>query len=179
MDEKELVINGEKLTLLISSDEIHGRVNAIAKELRARMGEKIPVFLSVLNGSFIFASDLVRAYEGACNIKFVAYSSYCGANTSGEVKTLMGVSDEVKGRCVIVVEDIIDTGLTMAQMLEDLKRFEPKQVIVVSLFSKKARRTVDVQIDYSCFDIPDYFIVGYGLDYDQLYRNLPAIYVKE
>ena len=130
MDEKELVINGEKLTLLISSDEIHGRVNAIAKELRARMGEKIPVFLSVLNGSFIFASDLVRAYEGACNIKFVAYSSYCGANTSGEVKTLMGVSDEVKGRCVIVVEDIIDTGLTMAQMLEDLKRFEPKQVIL-------------------------------------------------
>lgn len=179
MDEKELVINGDKLTLLISSDEIHGRVNAIAKELRARIGEEIPVFLSVLTGSFIFASDLVRAYKGACNIQFVAYSSYRGDCSTGEVKTLMGVSDEVKGRSVIVVEDIIDTGLTMAQMLEDLKRFEPKQIIVVSLFSKKARRTVDVPIDYTCFDIPDYFIVGYGLDYDQLYRNLPAIYVKE
>lgn len=178
MDNMVLNINGENLTLLISSDEIKQRVNDIAAALKERLGNEVPLFLPVLNGAFVFASDLVRAFKGACNIEFVRFSSYCGEYTTGEIKTLLGVSDNVKGRTVVIVEDIVDTGTTMAHLLEQIKMHNPKEVIVVCLFSKPSRRIQEVQVDYSCFEIPDKFIVGYGLDYNGMYRNLPAVYYR-
>lgn len=179
MDSLTLNFGGEKLRLLISSDEIKHKVDAMALELKERMGNEVPLFLPVLNGAFIFASDLVRAYRGACSIEFVRLTSYNGDHTTGEVKTLMGVSENVKGRTVVVVEDIVDTGVTMSYMVEQIKQHEPKEVIVVSLFSKPSRRIKDVKVDYSCFEIPNRFIVGYGLDYDGKFRNLPAVYYRE
>ncbi len=179
MDNVSLNINGENLTLLISSDEIQRKVDGIASVLKERLGEEAPLFLPVLNGAFVFASDLVRAYKGVCNIEFVRYKSYCGERTTGKIETLLGVPDCVKGRTVVVVEDIVDTGITMAHLLEQIKLHEPKDIIVVCLFSKPCRRIMDVRVDYYCFDIPDKFIVGYGLDYDGLYRNLPAVYYRK
>ena len=167
--------------LILTEKEIAEICKKLGAEITKTLqnSPKIPVVVGVMKGSMNFMMDLVRNIDMPIFTDYIQISSYNGTASSGKVQLVKDLSFDCQNRDVVIVEDIIDTGLTMAQMLEDLKRFEPKQVIVVSLFSKKARRTVDVQIDYSCFDIPDYFIVGYGLDYDQLYRNLPAIYVKE
>ena len=107
-------------------------------------------------------------------------SSYNGANTTGKVTLYPGLDGEMlKGRRVVVVEDIVDTGLSMNYLLKDLRQYNPRTLDVAALFTKPSRLCHDVKVDYSCFEVPDAFIVGYGLDYDGLYRNLPAIYVKE
>lgn len=138
-------------------------------------GEK-PLFLAVLNGSFVFAADLMREITTPCEITFVRLSSYSGTSTTGQVKQLIGLNESLEGRTVVIVEDIIDSGLTMKELLHTLSAYKPKDIRIASLLVKPGNLKVDLDINYRCFDIPNDFIVGYGLDYDGEGRNLPDIY---
>ena len=135
--------------------------------------------LGVLNGCFMFAAELLRNLNIECEISFVKLSSYQGTNSTGVVREVLGLTESIAGRDVIIIEDIVDTGYTMQNMLETLGTREPASIQIASLFLKPARLKVPVDVKYSVFTIPDRFIVGFGLDYDGLGRNLPDIYDVE
>ena len=137
---------------------------------------KRPLLLGVLNGSFMFVADLMKHLDIECEISFVKFSSYQGTTTTGVIREVIGLSESIAGRDVIILEDIVDTGITMQRMLETLGTRNPASVAIASLFLKPARLKVPVDVKYSAFTIPDRFIVGYGLDYDGLGRNLPDVY---
>lgn len=177
-DLQSLSIEGIKLSLLIKNEEINVKIKATAKLLKAKYGNDIPIFLCVLNGAFIFAADLIRNYDGNCEISFIRLKSYEGAESSGKVQNIMGLPTNLEGRRVVIVEDIVDTGLTMFHLKELLQEQKPKSIEIAALFTKPSKLKCPVTVDYSCFEIPDKFIVGYGLDYNELYRNLPDVYTK-
>lgn len=173
-------IHDREFVKTISAEEIAAQVKRVAGDINRDYAGKRPLLLGVLNGCFMFASDLMKNLEIECEISFVKFSSYEGADTTGTVKQVMGLNESIEGRDVIVVEDIVDTGLTMHKMLETLQEKKPASLAIASLFLKPARLRVPVEVKYSAFEIPDRFIVGYGLDYDGLGRNLPDVYdVKE
>lgn len=180
-DPESITLEGVNFRRLISAKEIDDKISELAHQIRTNMGNADrPLFLCILKGAFVFASDLMRHYEGLCEVEFIRISSYSGSDSTGKVKTYPGMDfKRLEGRRVIVVEDIVDTGLTMSYLLKKLEQYNPKTLEVASLFVKRSRLRHNVKVDYSCLEIPDAFIVGYGLDYDGLYRNLPAIYVKE
>ncbi|MBR3878435.1 MAG: hypoxanthine phosphoribosyltransferase [Bacteroidaceae bacterium] len=169
-------IHDKEFVKTISHDEIVAEVKRVAANINRDYAGKRPLLLGVLNGSFMFAAELMRNLEIECEISFVKLSSYQGTNSTGVIKEVLGLSESITGRDVIVVEDIVDTGLTMQNMLETLGTREPASIEIASLFVKPARLQVPVNVKYSVFTIPDRFIVGYGLDYDGLGRNLPDIY---
>ncbi|MBR5860095.1 MAG: hypoxanthine phosphoribosyltransferase [Bacteroidaceae bacterium] len=160
----------------ITSEEIAAEVKRVASEINRDYAGKRPLLLGVLNGSFMFVADLMRYLEVECEISFVKLSSYQGTKTTGTIREVLGLAETIAGRDVIVVEDIVDTGYTMQNMLETLGTREPASIEIASLFVKPARLKVPVDVKYSAFTIPDRFIVGYGLDYDGLGRNLPDVY---
>ncbi len=168
------------VTVLYSAEVIAARVRARGQDIaRAHEGGEL-VLLSVLKGSFIFAADLSRAIPQPLRIDFLGLSSYGGkTETSGVVKITQDLSRPIEGAHVLVVEDIIDTGLTMDYLLENLKTRKPASVKVCSLLEKPSRAVRKVPIDHVGFVIPDKFVVGYGLDYDEQYRNLPFIGVLD
>ncbi len=173
-------IHDREFVKTISAEEIAAQVKRVAGDINRDYAGKRPLLLGVLNGCFMFASDLMKNLEIECEISFVKFSSYEGADTTGTVKQVMGLNESIEGRDVIIVEDIVDTGLTMYKMLETLRDSKPASLAIASLFLKPARLRVPVEVKYSAFEIPDRFIVGYGLDYDGLGRNLPDVYdVKE
>ena len=163
-------------TPFLSEAEIKGRVAELAARIDKDYAGKCPLFLAVLSGSFVFAADLLRAITIPCEIAFIRVSSYEGMGSTGQVKQLMGLKEDITGRDVIVVEDIIDSGLTMKELQGILATKQPASVRLASLLVKPGNMKVDLDIPYRCFDIPNDFIVGYGLDYDGQGRNLPAIY---
>ena len=164
----------------ISREEIAAQVKRVAERINRDYAGKRPLLLGVLNGCFMFVSDLMKELEIECEISFVKFSSYQGTDTTGAVNQVMGLNESIEGRDVIIVEDIVDTGLTMHNMLQTLAESKPASLAIASLFLKPARLRVPVEVKYSAFEIPDRFIVGYGLDYDGLGRNLPDVYdVKE
>lgn len=169
-------VKDKRFALYISQETIKERVKEVAAEIEADLKDKNPLFLVILNGSFVFAADLLRDMMFPCEITFIRMASYEGTNTTGVVKQVLGLRESIEGRTVVVVEDIIDTGYTMQEMLRILDEKNPAEVYVTSLFVKPENLKVDVKIDYRCFDIDNDFIVGYGLDYDHLGRNLPDIY---
>ena len=169
-------VKDKKFALYISEDKIRARVKEVASQIDEDLRKKNPLFLVILNGSFIFAADLLRDINFPCEITFVRMSSYEGTCTTGEVKQLIGLKENVEGRTVVIVEDIIESGYTMKEVLHILGEKKPKEVYITSLFVKPGCLKVDLKIDYRCFDIEDDFIVGYGLDYDGLGRNLPDVY---
>ena len=173
-------IHDREFVKSIPAEEIAARVKMVAERINKDYAGRRPLLLGVLNGCFMFVSDLMKNLEIECEISFVKFSSYQGAETTGTVKQLVGLAESIEGRDVIVVEDIVDTGLTMHKMLETLASENPASISIASLFLKPARLRVPVEVKYSAFEIPDRFIVGYGLDYDGLGRNLPDVYdVKE
>ena len=172
----DLEIHDKEFVKTISHDEIVAEVKRVAANINRDYAGKRPLLLGVLNGSFMFAAELMRNLEIECEISFVKLSSYQGTNSTGVIKEVLGLSESITGRDVIVVEDIVDTGLTMQNMLETLGTREPASIEIASLFVKPARLQVPVNVKYGVFTIPDRFIVGYGLDYDGLGRNLPDIY---
>lgn len=173
-------IHDREFVKTISAEEIAAEVKRVAGDINRDYAGKRPLLLGVLNGCFMFASDLMKNLEIECEISFVKFSSYEGSDTTGAVKQVMGLNESIEGRDVIIVEDIVDTGLTMHKMLETLAQSKPASLAIASLFLKPARLRVPVEVKYSAFEIPDRFIVGYGLDYDGLGRNLPDVYdVKE
>ena len=166
----------KKFSLYISEEQIREKVKEVAAEIEKDLKDKNPLFLVVLNGSFVFGADLLREMNFPCEITFIRMASYEGTSTTGEVKQVIGLRESIEGRTVVVVEDIIDTGYTMKEMLRILNEKNPEAIYVTSLFVKPENIKVDLKIDYRCFDIDNDFIVGYGLDYDHYGRNLPDIY---
>jgi hypoxanthine phosphoribosyltransferase len=165
--------------VLIDEETIARRVHALAHAVRADSAAGVTVHLvAVLRGAFVFLADFMRAFEGPVTCDFMALSSYgAGTSTSGEVQVRMDVDTRLEGKDVVIVEDIIDSGLTLSYLLALLRTRGPRSLRTVCLLSKPSRRRVDVPVEYVGFEIEDRFVVGYGLDYDGLYRNLPHIAV--
>lgn len=172
-------IKDKTFRTFISEEDILAKVKAVADRLNHDMEGKDPVFLAVLNGSFIFAADLLRNITIPCEISFVKLASYEGDTTTGKVKKVLGLNTDISGRDVVIVEDIVDTGTTMKNMLAELQVHHPKSVHICSLLVKPDKLKEAIDIEYPAMKIPNDFIVGYGLDYDQLGRNLRDIYVVD
>ncbi|MGH2357694.1 MAG: hypoxanthine phosphoribosyltransferase [Candidatus Limnocylindria bacterium] len=171
-----MTIHDDVEEILISGDAIADRVAELGAQLTADYAGRDPVLVSVLKGSLMFLADLMRAMEVPVSIDLMEVSSYgAGTETSGQVRILKDLSMSIEGRDVIVVEDIIDTGLTLNYLLKYLADKGPATMRIVCLLDKPARRLAEIPIDYRGFTIPDRFVIGYGLDYDEHYRNLPYI----
>ena len=160
----------------IKEEDILKEVDRVAAAINHDLAGKNPLFLSVLNGSFMFASDLMKRITIPCEISFVKMSSYQGVNTTGKVREMIGVNEDLTGRTVVIVEDIVDTGYTMKHMLETLKTYGPESIHIATLLVKPEKLKVDLDIEYAAMKIPNDFIVGYGLDYDGFGRNYRDIY---
>jgi hypoxanthine phosphoribosyltransferase len=163
---------------LITEEAIQDRVRALGQELTDRYRGKNPLFISILSGAFVFASDLIRAFDSHCEIGFVKLASYSGTRSSGDVQTVMGLDKDLKDRHLVVVEDIVDTGRTLHFFLEHLRAQSPASVSVVTFLRKPDAALFPVPVDQVGFDIEDKFVVGYGLDYDGLGRNLSGIWQR-
>lgn len=174
---EKVTYNGLTFVPYIRNEKIQDRIKELGKTITEETHGKRPLFLVVLNGAFPFASDLFRAVETDAEITFVRLKSYEGTATTGNVRQLMGLTEDLKGRDVIVVEDIVDTGNTIARLLDDLRKLEPASLKVATLLFKPESLQCDVKPDYVGFSIPPKFIIGFGLDLDGLARNLPDIYV--
>jgi hypoxanthine phosphoribosyltransferase len=155
---------------------VQQKVSTLAAQFHADYKGKIPLFLPILNGSFIFAADLIRQVNLECRVSFVKHASYQGTASTGQLKTLIGLNESIFNQDVILVEDIMDTGLTLSKVVEELRELGTRSVEIVTLIRKAPARQHAVQPKYIGFDIDDEFVVGYGLDYDGLGRNLPDIY---
>jgi hypoxanthine phosphoribosyltransferase len=165
-------IKDKTFKTFIPETEILQRVKAVAERINKDMEGKNPLFLAVLNGSFIFAADLMRYITIPSEISFVKLASYQGTTTTGEVKEVIGINEDLTGRTVVIVEDIVDTGYTMKRMLETLGTRGPESLHICTLLLKPGKLQVDLDVEYAAMEIPNDFIVGYGLDYDQQGRNL-------
>lgn len=160
----------------IPEAEILQQVKAVAARINHDMAGKNPLFLAVLNGAFVFAADLLREITIPCEISFVKLASYQGTTSTGKVTEVIGINENLSGRDIIIVEDIVDTGLTMQRMLESLGTRNPASIHICTLLLKPDKLQVPLDIEYAAFKIPNQFILGYGLDYDQQARNLRDIY---
>jgi len=160
----------------IKNEAIQKRVKEIAIDLKKELGDKKPIFLAILNGSFVFAADLARACDFDHEVSFIKLTSYEGTTSTGKVTTQIGLQENLADRDVIIVEDIIDTGTTIYTFLPTLKKANPKSISVVSLLSKPSALKYPLVINHVGFEIPNKFVVGYGLDYNGLGRNLKDIY---
>lgn len=160
----------------ISESEIKQRVKVVAEQISRDMADKNPLFIGVLNGSFIFAADLMREMTIPCEISFVKLASYQGTMSTGTIHEVLGINEDLTNRTVIIIEDIVDTGHTMKCMIESIGTRHPASVHICTLFLKPDKLQEDVKVDYVCFSIPNDFILGYGLDYDQQGRYLREIY---
>jgi len=161
---------------LISEESIQDRVRVIGQELTERLRGKNPLFISILSGAFVFASDLIRAFDSHCEVGFVKLASYTGTRSSGDVQTVMGLDKDLRDRHLVVVEDIVDTGRTLHFFLEHLRAQQPASICIVTCLRKPEAAQFPVPVDFVCFEIDDKFVVGYGLDYDGLGRNLAGIW---
>ncbi len=176
MKEELIRVGDLQFKPFLPANVIQDRIKALGKALTIRYGDKKPVFLGVLNGAFMFAADLVRACPFECELSFIKLSSYRGMRSSGEVQQLIGLDRSIAGRHVILVEDIIDSGLTMFRFLPELRKLEPASVSIVSLLVKPDQVLHKIPVDYVGFEIPSVFVLGYGMDYEGLGRNLPDLY---
>lgn len=164
--------------VLISRDEIKEKVDELGRAISRDYAGKNPLMVGILKGAMIFMADLVRAVTIDVQFDFIAVSSYgYSSKSTGVVRILKDLDQNIQGRHVLVVEDIVDTGLTLSYLLELLKAREPADVRICALLDKPSRREVEVPVDYKGFTIPDEFVVGYGLDYNEMYRNLPEIFI--
>lgn len=161
---------------LFTEKQVQERVHELGAELTERYKDKTPLFISILSGAFVFASDLMRAFDGNCEVGFVKLSSYAGTRSSGSVQTVMGLEKDLRDRHLIVVEDIVDTGRTLHFFLDHLRQQQPASICTVTFLRKPEAAEFPVAVDYVGFDIENRFVVGYGLDYEGLGRNLPGIY---
>ena len=165
----------DNISIMISQEEIQKKVKLLGARIAEDYKDKDLMIIGVLKGAFIFMSDLVRAIEIPCQMDFMQAQSYSGMNSTGVVNVIKDIELDVGGKDIIVVEDILDTGRTLLAICETLKAKKAASVRVCVFLDKPARRVVDIKADYCCCEIPDNFVVGYGLDYDEKYRNLPFV----
>lgn len=176
--EKTVKLHDKTFRVMIPAEKIDQAVTAVAERINSDYADKeTPLFVGVLNGSFMFLSDLIKKIEFNSELSFVKLSSYEGTSSTGQVKNLIGLNGSIEGRHVIIVEDIVDTGRSIAHMIADLESRGPASVEVCTLFFKPASYSESYPIRYRALEIGNEFIVGYGLDYDQLGRNLKDVYV--
>jgi hypoxanthine phosphoribosyltransferase len=176
---KKVTLHDKTFVLSIPYTDIQHAVRKVATQINKDMAGETPIFVGLLNGAFMFAADLLKLVEIPAEVSFIKYSSYLGTQSQGKVSELIGLNTNLKGRTVIILEDIIDTGTTVAKLLKDLQPKELKQVKIATLLFKPEAFKGNYAIDYIGFSIPNDFIVGYGLDYDELGRNLKDIYTLE
>lgn len=163
-------------TVLVSEEQLKAKVAELGAQISRDYAGKNLVLVSILKGSVVFMADLMRAVSIPCNIDFMVVSSYGGSNTtSGLVKIIKDLDGDLSGKDVLIVEDILDTGVTLSNLVPMLKMRNPNSVKICTILDKPSRRKADIQPDYEGFQVPDEFVVGYGLDYDEKYRNLPYV----
>ncbi len=181
MSKKHIKVLDLAFEISIPEETIHQEINRIAEKMNRDLADKNPIFLGILNGAFMFASDLFKQITFPCQITFLKLASYEGTKTTGTVRQLIGINQDLKDRTVVLLEDIVDTGITLDTILRQLNGYEPKEIKVATLLHKPDALQKDVRLDYVGFEIPNEFVLGYGLDYNGYARNLPEIYtlVKE
>ena len=180
VQEHVVYCQGERFRIYLDEPTIQARVAELGRQISDDYADRRPILIGVLNGAFMFISDLMRALTIDCEIDFMKLSSY-GAEkvSSGEVRELKEIDAHITGRDVLIVEDIVDTGLSMRYIQDLLESHDPASVRVATLLHKYEATVEDVQLDYVGFRIPNAFVIGYGLDYGQLARNLPAVYILD
>lgn len=173
---KQARIKDLTFELFISEEKLKIRLAELAKEITAEFKGEDLVLLGILNGAFIVMADLAREIDLSLSCEFLKISSYSGTGSTGVVKSLLGLSADLEGKNVLVVEDIVDTGISMNYLISELSRHNPKRLQIATLLFKKEAFRFNYRLDYVGFEIPNKFVVGYGLDYDGLGRNLPDLY---
>ena len=171
-----VTLHDKEFVPYLSKEELANRIKELGQSISIDYADKQPIIMCILSGSFMFTADLVRHFDFPHQIEFVRYSSYSGTSSTGQISKIIGMRADVKDRDILIVEDIIDSGFTMATAIRELHMSEPKSVKVASLLYKPAALKHDVPLNYIGFEIPNDFVVGYGLDYDELGRNLDSIY---
>ena len=161
--------------VLISEEELQAAVKKIGEQISKDFEGKEPLFVGVLKGCWIFMADLMRYVSINCSVDFMSVSSYSGTSSTGAVKITKDLNEDIEGRHIIIVEDILDSGVTLNYLKNYLMVRNPASITIATLMDKPSRRKADVYADYFCFEVPDAFVVGYGLDYNERYRNLPYI----
>jgi hypoxanthine phosphoribosyltransferase len=169
-------IHDKRFRPYITAEEIRKKVTGLAEKLNEDYRDRSPVFIAILNGSFIFAADLFKELTIEAEISFIKLASYKGTKSSGQVIASIGLDTEIFGRHVVIIEDIVDTGKTLKEFLPQLEHQQPASLKIVALLHKPEAKIFPIKVDYTGFEIPDKFVVGYGLDYNGLGRNTPAIY---
>jgi len=169
-------IKDKNFKIFIKNEDIMKSIDNVAERINRDLAGKEPIFLSVLNGSFMFTADLMKRIHIPCEISFVKLASYEGISSTGVIKEVIGINEDISDKVVVIVEDIVDTGLTMQRLLENLGTRNPKEIHIATLLLKPDKLQVDLNIEYAAMTIPNDFIVGYGLDYDGQGRNYADIY---
>ena len=169
-------IKDKTFAVSLPEAQIKARVKELAQQMSRDLEGKNPLFLAVLNGAFIFAADLMREMTIPCEISFVKLASYQGVTSTGNIKEIIGINENLSGRTVVIIEDIVESGLTIKRMMDQLGTRNPASVQVCTLFFKPEKLKEDLKLDYVAFEIPNDFILGYGLDYDQQGRGLKDLY---
>ncbi|MFK6999695.1 hypoxanthine phosphoribosyltransferase [Flavobacterium oreochromis] len=172
----EIKLHDKYFKPFIGFEELDFAIANLAQQIKNDFQEEVPVFIGVLNGSFMFLSDLMKHYDSSCEVSFVKLASYEGISTTHEVKQLIGLNQDLQGRSVVIVEDIVDTGNTIEELKNIFKNQGVKRLKIATLFFKPEAYTKEIKLDYVGIRIPNKFIVGYGLDYDGLGRNLKEVY---
>lgn len=172
-------LKDKAFTILIPEEQLLDRIQKMAQQINQEYSDKLPLFLAVLNGSFMFASDLLKHITIPCEITFVKVASYQAIHSTGKLTQLIGLSDEISGRHIIILEDIVDTGITIEGIVNDLQKKNPLSIQIATLLYKPQAYVKQIPIQYIGFSIPNQFVVGYGLDYDQMGRNLKDLYVLQ
>ena len=171
-----VTVRDKTFEIALKSVDIQNRISQLAEQISSELKGKQPLFICILNGSFIFAADLFKKISTEAEIAFMKVSSYSGTQSTGVVKSMFGISESLSGRTIVVVEDIVDTGDTAVHLLDELRKQNPEKIYFASLLLKPKALRQDIKIDYLGFEVPNDFLVGYGLDYDGLGRNLEDIY---
>ncbi|TVR68273.1 MAG: hypoxanthine phosphoribosyltransferase [Marinilabiliales bacterium] len=173
---EKIRLHDKEFTIFLSPAKIQDAVSEMAAKINNDLAGKNPLFLGILNGSFMFTADLLKKIDIDCSVSFIKLASYCGDRTTGTVKELIGLDEDLDGRSVVILEDIVDTGTTLQSLVARLWKMKPLEVRIATLLLKPGAFSGGVHLDYVGLEIPNDFIVGYGLDYDQLGRNFEGIY---
>ena len=176
---KKVRLKDKNFQLFIDSKELNDSIESLSNKINQDYSEIEPIFLCVLNGAFVFAAELIKRFNHQCQVSFVKLSSYQGVQSSGTINSLIGLNEDIKGKDVIIVEDIVDTGQTIANIVENILNKNPRSIEVATLLFKPKSYQKKIPIKYKAIEIGNDFIVGFGLDYNGLGRNLEEIYIIE